>query len=182
MFSQSLCPSGEVQEQMSLKTHDVLRNDDNAPAKLAGPSGRTDAGRGLMEVIVGVLVLAIVSSIFLHVIRLGIAMFTLNSATSDVAQQLTKAREMAVRENKKVTVIFDVDQNKYGIDRNSNGRLDTGEAEDLPQGIAISEAAVISFLPSGKLPPKTKPPQILISNDRNSKKVSVSALGSVEIE
>jgi hypothetical protein len=148
----------------------------------ASPPATGDAGRGLMEFIVGLLVLAIVSSIFLHVIRLGLAMYTLNSATSDVAQELKKARETAIRENRKTTVIFDVDQNKYGIDRNGNGKLETGEAEDLPEGIALSDTAIISFMPSGNLPPKTKPPQIVISNDRNSKKVSVSALGSVEIE
>ena len=154
----------------------------SAGAKSAVPVANGDAGRGLMEFIVGLLVLAIVSSVFLHVIRLGIAAYTLNAATSDVAQELKKAREIAIRENRKTTVIFDVDQNKYGIDRNGNGKLETGEAEELPEGVAISDTAIISFMPSGNLPPKTKPPHIVISNDRNSKKVSVSALGSVEIE
>ena len=153
-----------------------------ADTRSASPAATGDAGRGLMEFIVGLLVLAIVSSIFLHVIRLGFAMYTLNAATSDVAQELKKAREIAIRENRKTSVIFDVDQNKYGIDRNGNGKLETGEAEDLPEGIALSDTSIISFMPSGNLPPKTKPPQIVISNDRNSKKVSVSALGSVEIE
>jgi len=169
---------------MSPKEQDKLRDADalarNAAQARANANG--DAGRGLMEVVVGLLVLAIVSSIFLHVIKLGIAMYTLNAATSDVAQELKKAREIAIRDNKKMSVIFDLDQNKYGIDRNGNGKLDTGEAEDLPEGIALSETAIISFMPSGTLPPKTKPPSIRISNDRNSKKVSVSALGSVEIE
>ena len=154
----------------------------SADTRSAVPVTNGDAGRGLMEFIVGLLVLAIVSSVFLHVIRLGLAMYTLNSATSDVAQELKKAREIAIRENRKMTVIFDVDQNKYGIDRNGNGKLEAGEAEDLPEGVAISDTTTISFMPSGNLPPKTKPPRITISNDRNSKKVSVSALGSVEIE
>ena len=164
---------------MSPMEDDKLRNADTGPARVIRNS---DAGRGMMEVIVGLLVLAIVSSIFLHVIRLGIAMYTLNAATSDVAQELKKAREIAIRENKKTSVIFDLDQNKYGIDRNGNGKLENGEAEDLPEGVALSETAIITFMPSGNLPPKTKPPYIQISNDRNSKKVSVSALGSVEIE
>src|SRR5215471_19238689 len=154
----------------------------SADTRSAVPVATGDAGRGLMEFIVGLLVLAIVSSVFLHVVRLGLAMYTLNAATSDVAQELKKAREIAIRENRKTTVIFDVDQNKYGIDRNGNGKLESGEAEDLPEGVAISDTTTISFMPSGNLPPKTKPPRITISNDRNSKKVSVSALGSVEIE
>jgi hypothetical protein len=169
----------EVQESMSPTVDETTGSANPSPEK---PAGARDAGRGLMEVIVGLLVLAIVSSIFLHVIRLGIAMYTLNAATSDVAQELNKAREIAIRENRKTSVIFDVDSNKYGIDRNGNGSLESGEAEDLPDGIALSETAIISFMPSGKLPPKTKPPHIVISNDRNSKKVTVSALGSVEIE
>ena len=154
----------------------------SADTRSAAPAGNGDAGRGLMEFIVGLLVLAIVCSVFLHVIRLGIAMYSLNSATSEVAQELKKARDAAIRENRKTSVIFDLDQNKYGIDRNGNGKLEAGEAEDLPEGIALSDTAIISFMPSGNLPPKTKPPYIVISNDRNSKKVSVSALGSVEIE
>ncbi|HKV37590.1 MAG TPA: GspH/FimT family protein [Blastocatellia bacterium] len=141
-----------------------------------------DAGRGMMEVIVGILVVAIVGSIFLHVIKLGVAMYTLNSTAGDVADELNKARVMAVKENRKVNVIFSVDNNTYGIDLNGNGVLDGGEAEDLPSGVTLSENTVVTFLPSGDLPPTAKEPAISLSNTRSSHNVRVSSMGSVTVE
>ncbi len=144
------------------------------------PDGQV--GRGLMEVIVGALIVLIVGSVFLHVIRLGWNMYRLNSATSVVAEMLNKARDSAMKDEKKISVIFDADQNKFGIDRNGNGKLDRNEAEDLPDGITISDASAICFLPSGALPPKSKPPRIVVSNNRDSRNVNVSSAGSIDIE
>jgi len=141
-----------------------------------------EVGRGLMEVIVGGLIVLIVGSVFLHVIRLGWNMYRLNSATSVVAEMLNRARDSAMKENRKVNVIFDADENKFGIDRNGNGKLDRNEAEEIPEGITISDASAISFLPTGALPPKAKPPRIVVSNNRDSRNVSVSSAGSIDIE
>ena len=150
----------------------------------AAPEGKSDGevGRGLMEVIVGALIVLIVGSVFLHVIRLGWNMYRLNSATSVVAEMLNKARESAMKDDKKMSVIFDADQNKFGIDLNGNGRLDRAEAEDLPDGITISDASTICFMPTGSLPAKTKPPRIVVSNTRDSRSVNVSSAGSIDIE
>jgi hypothetical protein len=140
------------------------------------------AGRGMMEVIVGILVALVVGSIFVHVVKLGYAMYTLNSTTGDVAETLSHARQMAIKENRKVTVIFDVEKNTYGIDSNANGTLDPAESEDLPEGIELSESCAVVFMPSGTLPPKAKDPHILLSNTHKSRSVSVSSLGSVSVE
>ena len=141
-----------------------------------------EVGRGLMEVIVGALIVLIVGSVFLHVIRLGWNMYRLNSATSVVAEMLNKARDSAMKDDKKISVIFDADQNKFGIDRNGNGKLDRNEAEDMPDGITISDASAICFLPTGALPAKSKPPRIVVSNNRDSRSVNVSSAGSIDIE
>jgi Tfp pilus assembly protein FimT len=140
------------------------------------------AGRGMMEVIVGILIVLVVGSIFVHVVKLGYAMYTLNSTTGDVAETLSRARQIAIKENRKVTVMFDVDKNTYGIDSNANGRLDAAESEDLPEGIELSESCAVVFMPSGTLPAKAKDPHILLSNTHKSRSVSVSSLGSVSVE
>ncbi|HEY6331272.1 MAG TPA: hypothetical protein VI756_18245 [Blastocatellia bacterium] len=140
------------------------------------------AGRGMMEVVVGLLVAVILGSIFIHVVKMGISMYTLNSTTGDVAEHLNRARSIAMSENRKVAVFFDVAKNVYGIDLNGNGRLDPGETEDLPEGIGLAEDCSVVFLPSGNLPPKAKLPQITISNTHNSKNISVSSFGTVSIE
>ena len=139
-------------------------------------------GRGMMEVIVGILVVMIVGSLFVHVVRLGYQVYQLNGASGTVADQLNKAREIAIKQNRKVSVVFDVEKNQYGIDLNGNGKLDGAEGEDMPEGIAISDSAVIVFLPSGSLPPKTKEPRIVLTNNRNSRSISVSAMGAVSVE
>jgi hypothetical protein len=151
-----------------------------------GLHGQSDAtgmaGRGMMEVVVGLLVAVILGSIFVHVVKMGISMYTLNSTTGDVAEHLNRARSLAMSENRKVTVFFDVEKNVYGIDLNGNGKLDPGETEDLPDGIALAEDCAVVFLPSGNLPPKAKLPQITISSTHNSKNVSVSSFGTVSVE
>jgi len=136
----------------------------------------------MMEVIVGLLVVMIVGSLFVHVVRLGYQVYQLNSASGTVADQLKRAREIAIRQNRKINVVFDEEKNQYGIDLNGNGKLDGAEGEDMPEGIAISDSAVIVFLPSGSLPPKTKEPHIVLTNSRNSRSISVSAMGAVSVE
>jgi hypothetical protein len=145
-------------------------------------SALTDLGLGLMEAIVGILAGLILISVLIHVARLGYTMYKLRLATTSVADELSKAREMAKRENRKVCLIFDAEENKFGIDRNGNGRLDLSEAEELPDGVTISETISITFTPSGTLPPKSKEPQITISNERGSNKISVSSMGSISID
>ena len=140
------------------------------------------SGRGMMEVIVGILVVLVVGSIFVHVVKLGYAMYTLNSTTGDVAETLSHARQMAIKENRKVTVLFDVEKSTYGIDLNANGKLDDAESEDLPEGIELSESCAVVFMPSGTLPAKAKDPHIQLSNTHKSRSVSVSSLGSVSVE
>jgi Tfp pilus assembly protein FimT len=143
---------------------------------------RSEVGLSLMEAIVGILAALILGSVLLHVIRLGYAMYKLNSATNEVADQLNKAREIAMRDGRKVSVIFDAEENKFGIDLNNNNKLDRGEAEEMPEGVTFSESAVFSFTPAGTPPQKTKLPSITISNARNSRSISVSSLGSIEID
>lgn len=139
-------------------------------------------GRGMMEVIVGILVVMIVGSLFVHIVRLGYQVYQLNSASGTVADELNKAREIAIRQNRKVSVVFDEEKNQYGIDLNGNGKLDGAEGEDMPEGISISDSAVVTFLPTGNLPPKTKDPRINITNSRTSRSISVSAMGAVSVE
>lgn len=135
-----------------------------------------------MEVIVGVLVTLILGSIFLHIIRLGYAMYRLNAASNAIAVELNRARQMAMSGNRMVSVIFDPEKNVFGIDRNSNGKLERAEAEDVPGEVSLIEGTSITFMPSGSPPSKSKKPSITISNTRGSRNISVSAMGFVEIE
>jgi hypothetical protein len=143
---------------------------------------RTDAGLGLMEVIVGVLVALIVGSILLHLGRMGVAMYRLNSTTGGIAQKLQVAREQALSRRASVSVIFNAKEKKFGLDRNGNGRLDSIEEEELPPGVDISEDLVVTFERSGSLVPGTKQTRIIISNSRDSRQVSVSESGTIEID
>jgi hypothetical protein len=138
-----------------VKTRETQRNTLGGRSSDVSPTnGVSDAGRGMMEVVVGLL----------------------------VADHLNRARSLAMTENRKVAVLFDVEKNVYGIDLNGNGKLDPAESEDLPEGIALTEDCAVVFLPSGNLPPKAKGPQIVLSNNRTSRSISVSSLGSVSVE
>lgn len=146
-------------------------------------SGRCrEAGLGLMEAIVGLLVVLIVGSVLLHLGKMGFAMYRLNAATGGIAEELEIARAQAVERRASVSVIFDAKDERFGLDRNGNGRLDSVEAEELPAGVEISEDAVVIFARSGNLAPGSKQPNIVISNTTKSRRVSVSKSGTVEID
>ena len=143
---------------------------------------RQEAGLGLMEAIVGLLVVLIVSSVLLHLGRMGFAMYRLNAATGGIAEELELAREQAIDRRATVSVIFDAKDKRFGLDRNGNGRLDSVEAEELPAGVEIAEDAVVIFARSGRLAPGSKQPNIIISNTSKSRRVSVSKSGAIEVD
>ncbi len=135
-----------------------------------------------MEAIVGLLVVLIVGSVLLHLGKMGFAMYRLNAATGGIAEELEIAREQAIERRASVSVIFDARDERFGLDRNGNGRLDSVEAEELPAGVEISEDAVVIFARSGNLAAGSKQPNIVISNTTKSRRVSVSKSGTVEID
>ena len=141
-----------------------------------------EAGIGLMEAIVGLLVILIVSSVVLHLGRMGVAMYRLNSATRGIAEELELAREQAIDSRMSVSVIFESKDKRFGVDRNGNGRLDLVEAEELPPGVDIDENAVVIFGRSGNLAPGSKQPNIIISSTTKSRRVSVSKSGMIEVD
>ncbi|MEK6284442.1 MAG: GspH/FimT family pseudopilin [Acidobacteriota bacterium] len=143
---------------------------------------RADAGLGLMEAIVGLLVVLIVASLLLHLGRMGFAMYKLNAATGGIAEELELARAQAIERRVSVSVIFDAKGERFGLDRNGNGRLDSVEAEELPAGVEVSEDATVIFARSGNLAPGSKQPNIVISNTTKSRRVSVSKSGAIEID
>lgn len=143
---------------------------------------RGERGLGLMEVIIGALLGLILASVLLHLVKLGFAMYTLNGATREVAIELEKARATAMAKNEMTGVIFDSSQKKFGMDRNGNGRLESGEAAELPDGVTIAEDGFVIFTQSGNLSKTSKHPQILISNARNTRSVSVSSHGAIQID
>lgn len=143
---------------------------------------RADAGLGLMEAIVGILVVLIVASLLLHLGRMGFAMYKLNAATGGVAEELELARAQAIERRVSISVIFDAKGERFGLDRNGNGRLDSVEAEELPAGVEVSEDATVIFARSGNLAPGSKQPNIVISNTTKSRRVSVSKSGAIEID
>ncbi|MEK6408724.1 MAG: GspH/FimT family pseudopilin [Acidobacteriota bacterium] len=145
-------------------------------------SWRADAGLGLMEAIVGLLVVLIVASLLLHLGRMGFAMYKLNAATGGIAEELELARAQAIERRVSVSVIFDAKGERFGLDRNGNGRLDSVEAEELPAGVEVSEDATVIFARSGNLAPGSKQPNIVISNTTKSRRVSVSKSGAIEID
>jgi len=142
----------------------------------------SEAGLGLMESIVALLIVAIVGFVILHLCRMGFSMYRLNTATSGIAEELEVARSLAVESRSTVSVFFDAKEKRFGLDRNGNGRLDKIEGEDLPDGVDIDENAVVIFARSGNLAPGTKQPNIIISNTQKSRRVSVSKAGVVEID
>ncbi len=145
-------------------------------------SRHREAGLGLMEAIVGLLVILIVGSVLLHLGRMGFAMYRLNAATGGIAEELELAREQAIESHAAVSVIFDAKEMKFGLDRNGNGRLDSVEAEELPAGVEIAEDATVIFARSGNLAPGSTQPNIIISNTTKSRRVSVSKSGTIEID
>ena len=146
------------------------------------PRKRNEAGLGLMEVVVGLFAVLILGSILLYLARLGFAMYKLNSSTTGVAEQLERARGLAISKGQMVRVIFEYKQGKFGVDKNGNGRLDNAEAEEFPEGVSLSEDAVVVFSRTGNLAQGSKEPQIVISNTNDARRVKVSAAGAIEID
>lgn len=143
---------------------------------------REEAGLGLMEAIVGILLGLIVASLVLHVGRMGVAMYRVNSTTGGIAQELELARTQALSTRTNVSVIFQAKEKRFGLDRNGNGRLDNFEAEELPSGVEISEDTTVTFSKSGYLASGSKQPNIVISSTRSSRRVSVSKSGAIETD
>jgi len=141
-----------------------------------------ERGLGLMEVIIGVLLGLILASVLLHLVKMGFSMYRLNAATREVATELEKARATAMARSDMVGVIFDAQQKKFGMDRNGNGKLESGEAEELPEGVTIAEDGCVKFTSSGQLSKTSKEPKIIISNARNTRSVSVSSHGAIQID
>jgi len=142
----------------------------------------SDAGIGLMEVIVGVLITLIVGSFLLRILSIGYEKYRLNMAITSIARELEAAREQAKERRQNVCVIFDSKEGHFGLDRNGNGKLDYNEFEELPEEAKLSEDAVVTFSRSGKLASGSKQPRIVISNTRSSRNVSVSSMGSIDID
>jgi hypothetical protein len=160
--------------------HQLEKVMDEASVKIRDRQG--ERGLGLMEVIVGALLGLILASVLLHLAKLGFAMYTLNGATREVAIELEKARATAMAKNEMIGVIFDSKLKKFGVDHNGNGKLESGEAAELPDGVTIAEDGHVIFTQSGNLSKTSKQPQILISNARNTKSVSVSSHGAIQID
>jgi hypothetical protein len=135
-----------------------------------------------MEVIVGLLVTMIIGSVLLHLGRTGFSMYRLHAAIAGITEELDIARQQALTRRASVSVIFHANEKVFGIDRNGNGRLEAVEAEELPDGVEISEDAVVTFASSGSLAAGSRQPNIVISNTAESSRVSVSKSGSVVID
>ena len=149
---------------------------------LSNPRKRNEAGFGLMEVVIGVFVTLILCSVMLYLVRLGFAMYKLNSGTTSVAEHLERARSLALSKGEPVRVFFEYKLGKYGIDKNGNSRLDAAEVEELPEGITLSEDSIVIFTKTGSLSQSSKEPQITISNTSDARRVRVSAAGAIEVD
>jgi hypothetical protein len=143
---------------------------------------RSEAGLGLMEVIIGVFAVLILGSILVYLARLGISMYRLNNTTTGVAEELEKGRALAMTNGQTVRVFFEYKQGKFGVDRNGNGRLDNAESEELPEGVSLSENATVIFPRTGTLAQGSKEPQIIVSNSNDARSVKVSSAGAIEID
>jgi hypothetical protein len=141
-----------------------------------------EAGIGLMEVIVGSLCALIVIFVLLQVGRITYAKVKLRWASESLASELTEAKELAKARGQNVCVLFDAKRNRYGIDRNGNGSLEGNEAEELPEEMRLSEDAAVTFTKTGVLAPKSKEPQIIVRNARDSHQVKVSSAGIIDID
>jgi hypothetical protein len=135
-----------------------------------------------MEAMVGVLGGLILAAVVLYIAHSAYDLYQLNNITRTVADELESAKTQAKNRGVPVSVIFDAERSKFGLDRNGDGKLSNMEAEALPEGVSLSASAVVTFAKSGELAPNSKQPRITISDNRNARSVSVSSLGSVEIK
>ena len=135
-----------------------------------------------MEVIVGGLCTVIVVVVLLQVVRIGYAKIKLRWATESLVHELSNAKDLASARGQNVSVIFDAKRNRYGIDRNGNNCLDSNEAEDLPEEMSLAEDGAVTFTKNGMLAPKSKEPQIIVSNARDSHNVKVNNAGIIDID
>ena len=141
-----------------------------------------EAGIGLMEVIVGSLCTLIVAFVLIQVVRIGYAKIKLRWATESLVRELSTAKDLAKARGQNVCIIFDAKSKRYGIDRNGNGGLDNNEADDLPEEMSLAEDAAVTFTKFGTLAPKSKEPEIIVSNARDSHNIKVNSAGVIDID
>lgn len=135
-----------------------------------------------MEVIVGGLCALIVTFVLIQVVRIGYSKIKLRWATESLVLELANAKDLAKARGQNVAVIFESKRNRYGIDRNGNGGLDNNEAEDLPEEMRLAEDAAVTFTRTGMLAPKSKEPEIIVSNARDSHNIKVNHAGIIDID
>ena len=117
-----------------------------------------EKGFTLIEMSIGVMIIATVSAISVSPIQSALASYRLSAAAEAISTTLYRARSEAVSRNTNVDVLFSQSTNSYGIDENGNGVLDASEAVALPTGMTLvlgvgaSNPAAIRFTSRGEMP------------------------------
>lgn len=143
---------------------------------------RGDSGIGLMEAVVGALVVIILGSVLLHLVKRGYQMYMLSSSTRSITEKLEEAREQARTQREETRVIFDAEGNRFGIDRNRNKRLDSAEADEMPSTVQIEEDAEVTFTPTGKIAKGSKELRVSITTARDARDIKVSSMGVISTD
>ncbi len=146
------------------------------------------SGFTLMELMVAIAIIAIMSGIAIPNIIGWLPGYRLRSATRDIVSCLQNAKLRAVKENERVVVSFDEDNESYQsfIDINSNGSYDATETivgqKTVPEGIDIKSSAIFIYSSRGLLAGGIAGTITMENTKSQSTEININLAGSIRVD
>ena len=141
-------------------------------------------GFTLLELVVALTLTAIVAGVGVLAYQRVVEDLRLNQAARQVVLALTVARARALADNVGHRVVFDVDDNVYQSQQQSDGRYDDdGNAVALPAGVRLTECSAVgsavAFRPRGNATVGT----ITLRNPSGrERRVKIDLAGRIRVE
>lgn len=153
------------------------------------PRNPFNQGLSLIELMVALTLVAILTGLASASFRSQLPIFRLNIAARDLVSDLRWARQLAMAEGRPVSVILDLDSNRYQIERNEQPGHPIGPIRDLggpavtPESIDILESTggrKVTFYPHGTTNVFTT--ITLANRSGKQKQITVVATGRVRLK
>lgn len=161
------------------------------PGKHAG-----EEGTSLVEIAVGVMIMAVASAIALPSVANSIRSYNLRSAADHLAERISAVRALAMAQNRTVAFAFNNSSGRYGFDFGVDNIPDTTDPDDpeaggyywgtLPDGVTAifpdGNPIRINFNSRGELPIGAVAQNIVLQSSGRSATVNINLRGRISVQ